>query len=133
GGVAGARGEATLAAKAAEETARDKGVAEGISAELRKSLRQERERAGWLAHALAGARRDVETQAVLAAKAAEETARDKQVAEGTAELRRSLSQQRERADRLEQVLAAAQRDVEVQTTLAAKAREDAARQAGREE
>jgi hypothetical protein len=155
--------------------------AESGTAELRKSLQQERERAERLEQDLAAARRDVEAQTALAAKANEDATQLKQVAEvgsaelkrslqqehdkaealaqdlsmtrtkiyayeaqarkdsdqatdlnqgaesGAAELRKSLQQERERAARLEQDLAAARRDVETQTALAAKAGAEAAR------
>src|SRR5439155_17255024 len=51
----------------------------------------------------------------------------KQAAErGTADLQNSLQQERDRASKLEQDLAAARRDVETQTALAVKAGEEAA-------
>ena len=82
---------------------------------------------GW-SRIFAAARRDVETQTALAAKASKEAARLKQAGEsGAAELQKSLQQERERSARLEQDLAAARRDVETQTALAAKASEEAAR------
>jgi hypothetical protein len=159
----------TLLNKARDESARVKQAAESETAELRKSLQQERDRAGRLEQDLtaarrgvetqrkagdeagqlnqatdgraaelrrsmqrdqaqrlerdlATARRDVEPQTALAGKASAEAARLKQAAEsGTTELRKSLQQERERAERLEQDLATARRDVETQTALAAKA------------
>src|SRR5260370_16461814 len=48
------------------------------------------------------------------------------VESGALELRKSLQQERERAERLEQDLAAARRDAETQTALAAKASAEAA-------
>jgi hypothetical protein len=75
---------------------------------------------------LAAARSDVETQTALAAKAGEETARLKREREsGAAELQNSL--QAARADRLEQDLAAARRDVATKTALVTKADEEASR------
>jgi LTXXQ motif family protein len=62
-----------------------------------------------------------------ARKTSDETADLKRAAKGAAELQKSLQQERERADRLEQELAAARRDVETQTALA-KADEKAARE-----
>ena len=77
---------------------------------------------------LAAARRDVEIQTALAAKASEEASRLKQASEsGAAEQQKSLQQERERSVGLEQDLAAARRDVETQTALAAKASEEASR------
>jgi hypothetical protein len=155
--------------------------AESGTAELRKSLQQERERAERLEQDLAAARRDVEAQTALAAKANEDATQLKQVAEvGSAELKRSLQQEHDKAEalaqdlsmtrtkiyayeaqtpnasdraaglkqaeessaawlrkslvqewerkaRLQQELAAARRDVETQTALAAKAGAEAAR------
>ena len=149
--------------------------------ELLQHLEQGRDRAEWLEQGLAAARRDVETQAALAAKAGEEVLRRKQAAEaGAAELRQSMQKEGERADaqaqdlsltrsaiyayeaqvrkagdeaaelrqaaangalalgksaqderersaRLEEELAGARRDVEIQTALAAKASEEASR------
>lgn len=94
---------------------------------LLQRIEQERGRAEWLEQNLAAARRDVEVQAALAAKAVEDAARVKQAAQGGAELQDALQQARERAGRLEQDLAAARRDVETQTALATKAGEDISR------
>jgi hypothetical protein len=115
-----------LAAKASDEATRLSQAAESDTVELRKSLQQEQERAGRLEHELGAARRDVETQTALAAKASDDATQLKQAAESdAAELRKSLQQERERAGRLEEDLAAARRDVETQTALAAKASDDA--------
>ena len=117
--------QTSLAAKPGDEIGEPKQGAKSGTAESRKSLQQERERADQLEQALAVARRDIET--AKAATAAEEVARDRQVAESTsAELRKSLQQERERAGRLEQELASARRDVGTQTARAAKASEEAA-------
>ncbi|HEV3500959.1 MAG TPA: hypothetical protein VGZ92_11605 [Bradyrhizobium sp.] len=114
------------AAKAGDDATQLKQAAESTVVELRKSLQQERDRAGRLEQDLVAARRGVETQTALAAKASGEATQLKQAAEsGTSELRKSLQQERERAERLEQDLAAARRDVETQTALAAKAGDDA--------
>src|SRR6185437_14289076 len=84
------------------------------------------ERASQLEQDLAAARRDVETQTALAEKASVEATKLKQAGEsGAAELQKSLQQERERAGRLEQDLAAARRDVETQTALTAKASDEA--------
>ena len=118
----------TALAKASEEASRLKQASESSEAELQKSLKQERERFAQLEQDLAAARRDVETQTALAAKASEEASRLKQASgSGEAELQKSLQQERERFARLEQDLAAARRDVETQTALAAKASEEASR------
>jgi len=114
------------AAKAGDDATQLKQAAESTVVELRKSLQQEHDRAGRLEQDLAAARRDVETQTALAAKAGGDAAQLKQAAEsGAAELRKSLQQQQERAKRLEQDLVAARHDVETQTALAAKAGGDA--------
>lgn len=94
---------------------------------LLQRIEQERGRAEWLEQDLAAARRDVEVQAALAAKAVEDAARVKQAAQGGAELQDALQQARERAGRLEQDLAAARRDVETQTALAKQAGEEVSR------
>jgi len=118
--------QTALAAKANDNATQLKQTAESGAAELKESLRQERERAGRLEQDLAAARRDVETQTALAAKANDDATQLKQTAEsGAAELKESLQQERERAGRLEQDLAAARRDVETQTALAARANDDA--------
>jgi hypothetical protein len=89
--------------------------------ELLQRLVQESDRAEQLEQDLAAARREVETQTALA-KASEEAARLKQASGSSeAELQKSLQQGRERSVRLEQDLAAARREVETQTALAAKA------------
>lgn len=83
-----------------------------------------RERAEMLEHDLAAARRDVEVQTALANKAVEDAARVKQTVQGGEGVQDALQQARERAARLEQDLAAARRDVEIQTALAARAGEE---------
>jgi hypothetical protein len=118
--------QTALATKATDNASQAKQAADTGAAELRKSLQQEQERAGRLEQDLAVARRDVETQTALAAKATDDAGQAKQAADSSAtELRKSLQQERERAGRLEQDLAAARRDVETQTALAAKATDDA--------
>ena len=116
------------AAKAGDDATQLKQAAESTVVELRKSLQQEHDRAGRLEQDLAAARRDVETQTALAAKASGEATQQKQAAEGgAAELRKSLQQQQERAKQLEQDLAAARHDVGTQTAQAAKASDEATR------
>src|SRR6185437_5492489 len=110
----------------ASDQAVDLKRAEGTAAELRKSLQQERERAARLEQDMAAARRDVDTQTALAAKANDNAAKVKQATEsGAVELQKSLQQERARAERLEEDLAAARRNVETQTVLAAKASDNA--------
>jgi septal ring factor EnvC (AmiA/AmiB activator) len=114
--------QTALVAKAGAEASQFKKTAEAGLAELRKSLQQEHERASRLEQDLVAARRDVETQTALVAKAGAEASQFKKTAEaGLAELRKSLQQEHERASQLEQDLVAARRDVETQTALVAKA------------
>jgi len=114
--------QTALAVKAGDETKQVKTMADAGSADLRKSLQQERDRASALERDLATARRDVETQTALAVKAGDETKQLKTTADaGSADLRKSLQQERERASALERDLATARRDVETQTALAVKA------------
>jgi len=118
--------QTALAAKASDDAAKVKQAAETGTVELQKSLQQEREHAERLEKDLATAKRDVETQTAQAAKAGDDAANVKQAAEsGAVELQKSLQQERERAERLEKDLAAARRDVETQTALAAKANDNA--------
>src|SRR5262249_18627497 len=94
------------------------------AAELKQSLQQEQDRAATLAQELTTARARIaayETQARRADDQAEEL---KQAESGAEDLRKSLQQERDRASRLEQDLAAAQRGVETQSTLAANASDD---------
>jgi hypothetical protein len=114
-----------LAAKAGAEASQLKKTADASTADLRKSLQQEQDRASKLEQDLTTARRDVETQTALAAKAGAETSEFKKTADGSADLRKSLQQEHERTSKLEQDLATARRDVETQTALAAKAGEEA--------
>lgn len=114
------------ARKAGEEAAELRQAAESGAASVHKATPDERERLVRLEQDLAAARRDVETQTALAAKASEETARLKREREsGAVELQNSL--QAARADRLEQDLAAARRDVATRTALATKADEEVSR------
>ena len=120
--------QTALATKASEEASRLKQAGKPTALEFQKSLQQEREWSAQMEQNFAAARRDVETQTALAAKATKEAARLKQAGEsGAEELQKSLQQQRERSARLEQDLAATRRDVETQTALAARASEEAAR------
>src|SRR6185437_13375407 len=134
--------------KARAESAQFRQVSESEYAELRKSLKQERDRVTKMAESgsaelcqflqgdradrleqdLAAAKRDVETRTALAAKASDDDAKVKQAAEsGAVELQKSLQQQRARAEQLEKDLAATKRDVETQTALAARASDDDAK------
>src|SRR5690349_14000555 len=105
--------------QASDQAAELKQTAEGGVADLRTALQQERERASRLEQDLETARRDFEQQTALATKAGEEAGQIKQAADGSvAELQKSLKQERQRAERLEQELAAARRDVATQAALA---------------
>ncbi|MCC8983594.1 hypothetical protein H8A92_33145, partial [Bradyrhizobium sp. 10BB] len=119
---------AVLLVKANDETAKLKQASQDGKTDLRKPLEQEHERAAKLEKDLATARRDVETQSALAAKANDEAAKLKQAAQsGAADLQKSLEQEHERAAKLEKDLATARRDVETQSALAAKASDEAAK------
>jgi len=74
---------------------------------------------------VAAARRDLEKQTALAAKAGEEAGQINQTADSAAELQKSPEQ--ERAAHLEQDVAAARRDLEKHTARAAKASRQARR------
>jgi hypothetical protein len=114
--------------KAGDEAAELRQAAANGALALSKSAQDERQRSARLEEELAGARRDVEIQTVLAAKASEEASRLKQMGEsGAAERQNSQQQKRERSARLEQDLAAARRDVETQSALATKASAEASR------
>jgi len=110
---------AEMLARWRNEAAEEKPAAERSAAELRKSLL--REGAERLDRDLSGVRDDGEPRMLPSAKAVEEAKEPKQAADiGAAELRKSLQQERERATRLEQGLAAARREVETQTALLLK-------------
>ena len=115
-----------LATKANGDVIRLKQAAES-GVELQKSLQQERERATQLREDLATANRELETQTALANKANEEATRLKRVAETGAKLENFRRQGQERTSQLQQNLAAAKREVETQTALAAKTNEEATR------
>jgi hypothetical protein len=119
--------QTATATRTVDEASPTKQPANAGLAELQESLQLERDRAGKLEQELATARRDVEAQTALAEKAGAEASQIKKTADaGTADLQKSLQQERDRASKLEQNLAAARRDVETQTALAVKAGEEAA-------
>jgi len=112
--------QTALATKANEDTARSKETAEYDSAELQRSLQKEHERAEALAQNLSMVLTAISTYEVQV-KASDQTADWQQGFENsTVVLRKSLQQEQERAEQLEQDLAVARRDVETQTALAAK-------------
>jgi hypothetical protein len=107
--------QAALSSKKGDEAAQLKRAAEKATAELQQSLQQERERAEALAGDLVEARREVEAQAELSTKNADEAAHFKLAAEiVTAELQQSLEQQRDKTLALEGELAMARRYVEIE-------------------
>jgi hypothetical protein len=127
------------------ELARFNHVSESEYAELRKSLQQVRDRLKQtsengaatrtkplqgervddrLEQALAAAKYDVEMQAALA-KPSGATQLTRTAEGDAAELKKSLQQERDHAERLEQDLAAARRAIEAQAASAAKANGDA--------
>jgi septal ring factor EnvC (AmiA/AmiB activator) len=118
--------QTALATKAGAEAGERKKTVDASSADLSKSLQQEHDRAGRLEQDLAASRRDVETQKALATKAGAEASELKKTADaGWADLNKSLQQERDRASRLEQDLAASRRDIETQKTLATRATAEA--------
>ncbi|WP_271565287.1 hypothetical protein [Bradyrhizobium sp. CCBAU 11386] len=95
--------------------------------ELLQRLAQEHDRAEQLEQDLAAARRDIESQTTLAAKASDELAKLTQAAQaGTAEQRRSMQKEHERADALAQDLSMARSKIYAYEAQAAKATEEAA-------
>lgn len=119
--------QTALTAKAVEETARVKQAAQSGATELQKSMQQERERAERLAQDLAAARRDLETQTALAAKAGDESSRLKQSAESeVAELRRSMQKEHDRAEALAHDLSLARSEIYAYVAQASKAGDEAA-------
>ncbi|HEY2217658.1 MAG TPA: hypothetical protein VGH21_09180, partial [Solirubrobacteraceae bacterium] len=129
--LAAARREATtqtaLAATASEEASRLKATGENSAAELQKSVQQERDRADQLEQALAAARRDIDAQTALSAKAGDEVARLTQAAKAdAAEQKGSMQKEHERADALAQDLSMARSTIYAYEAQAAKASEEAA-------
>lgn len=119
--------QTALARKANAEVAQLEQAAEGGSVELQKSLQQERDRTGQLEWALAAARRDIDAQTERAEKAGDEVARLTQAAQaGSAEQRRSMQKEHERADALAQDLSMARSKIYAYEAQAAKVSEQAA-------
>jgi len=119
--------QGALATKAGEEASRLKQAGESGAAELQKSLQQERERSALLEQDLAIARRDVETQTALAAKASEDALRRKQAADVSAtESKQSMQKERERADALAQDLSMTRSAIYAYEAQARKAGDEAA-------
>ena len=102
-----------LLSKAAAEATQLRQTAEATAAELRQSLLQERDRVAALAHELATARRDLETEVALSRKAGEEAEQLRQAAKGATE---ELEQQRNRSAALARDLKTAQRVIGTRST-----------------
>jgi septal ring factor EnvC (AmiA/AmiB activator) len=93
--------QTALAAKAGAEASQLKKTTDAAAADMQKSLQREHDRASRLEQHLAASRRDVETQTALATRANAEAGRLKQVADGdSAELKRSLQEEHDRAEAL---------------------------------
>ena len=121
--------QVALASKTGAEAAQLKQAAETAKTDLQQSLQKEHDRAEALAGKLAGAQRDIETQAALASKTYAELAQLtqlKQAAEGAAaELRQSLQKEHDRAEGLASELAKARSDMQTQAALASKTGDEA--------
>jgi hypothetical protein len=123
-----------LSKKAGDEAAQGKQAAERATAELRQSLQKEHDRAEALNGELAKAKRESDIQLALSKKAGDEAAQGKQAAEReTTDLRRSLQNERERAELLTSELAKAKRDLETQLARSSKAGDEAAQLKQRKE
>src|SRR5205809_848974 len=81
------------------------------------ALKQERDTSEGLAKELAAARREAETQAAAAKKAADRTAETQQLAE----MQQALKQEHDKAEGLAKELAAARREAETQAAAVKKA------------
>jgi hypothetical protein len=93
------------ARKVSDQVAEAQKAGENSAATLRNSLQQEQARAARLEQDLAATRRDVDTQTALVAQARGDAARPKQADDnGTAELKRSLQKEHDRAEALAQNL-----------------------------
>ncbi|WP_459583922.1 coiled-coil domain-containing protein [Bradyrhizobium diazoefficiens] len=117
--------------EAKEEMSQRSRAAEASAADLRRSMQKERERADTLAQDLSLTRSAIyayQAQTALLAKPSEGPSRLKAAAGGDAvELQKFMQQERDRTGRLEQALEAAQRDIDAQTALAAKASDEVVR------
>ncbi len=118
---------AAPASKQGDEAPQIKHAVESARAELRQALQQERNRAEALAQELATARSDLDAHAKLASKTVDDMAQIEQAAESTtADLRKALQQERERAEALAQDLATARRDLDAHAKLSSKTIDDVA-------
>ena len=115
-----------LAVKAAGETAEVRQSGEAVARQLRQALEDERKQVAALTRDLAAARQEVEARSVLATAAGGEAAQVRQAGEVAArQLRQALAEERGRVDALTRDLAAARREIEARTALAATAAEPA--------
>jgi predicted nucleic acid-binding Zn-ribbon protein len=119
--------QATLAAKANDEAARLKNVAENGPTELKQSLRQEHDRAEALAKELSTARAKISAYEAQARQASEDLNKAAKAENDAVELRKSLQKERQRAEQLEWNLTSAKHDLDKLTALAAKANDEANR------
>ncbi|WP_271597591.1 hypothetical protein [Bradyrhizobium sp. CCBAU 45384] len=98
-GSGNAERQTASSAKGIDDASGAKQVMDDTTAELRKVVQHEQERASRLEAALAAARREVEAQTALATKAIDEANRMKQTAEqSSAELKLTLEKEHERAE-----------------------------------
>jgi hypothetical protein len=113
------------ARKASEQVEKLKNsAADNHAAELDRSLQQEHERSSQLQQDLASAKRELEAQTALTAKANEEATRLKQIADdGAAELNQSLQQEHEKAEALARELSTAREQISQEALQTRKAEE----------
>ncbi|MDA9397631.1 hypothetical protein [Bradyrhizobium sp. CCBAU 45389] len=123
--------QAALATKANEDLLQQKQAAEASAADLRQSMRNERDRAETLAQDLSLTRSAIyayQVQTAPSARASDGSSLLKAAErDGTAELQNSLQQERDRTGQLEQALVAAHRDIDEQAALAARASDEVGR------
>ncbi|WP_246767597.1 hypothetical protein [Bradyrhizobium sp. CCBAU 53340] len=118
--------QTALLAKASEGASPLNAAEESGATKLQKSLQQERDRTGQLEQALATARRDIDTQTALAAKASGEVTKLTQaVKAAAAEQSRSIQKEHDRAEALAQDLSSARTKIYAYEAQA-KASEEAA-------
>jgi hypothetical protein len=118
--------QTALVAQAREDAAQSKQAAGNGTAELKRSLQKEHDRAEELAQNLSMVHTAVYTYEVQARMANDQAARAQSTSDSAAELRKLLLQEQARSAQLEQNLAASRRDVATQTALVAKASAEAA-------
>ena len=116
--------QTALVAQAREDAAQSKQAAGNGTAELKRSLQKEHDRAEELAQNLSMVHTAVYTYEVQARMANDQAARAQSTSDSAAELRKLLLQEQARSAQLEQNLAASRRDVA--TALVAKASAEAA-------